>query len=1533
MTSSRTKGFIRTWCRVLAGAILGVAALLGPGVGHAKASGFDHFTTGFELLGRHSEVPCESCHVGGIFKGTPTDCFSCHAAGSRIGASAKPVSHILSANDCAKCHTPFAWKPVAMFNHINVIGTCSSCHNNMAAIGKGPKHVQTLSECSTCHLLNLPWKAATYDHTGITGNCARCHNNIIAPGKPPKHMPTQQPCETCHSPTNFKTFGGTSMNHSGITDNCQACHETGMGWIGVTMVDRPTSAQDPLHPSVTSSNGLGADCANCHKGFNVGDFNKVALPSYHIPVAPGAACNACHKTGNFADPPALADIHANAPSTTTNCQQCHSTAAAAMYSLPQVHFTLVGLPASGHIPTAAGCETCHVGGTSNIGSLPVGNGAKFANSSIVHDASMSTCNGCHGSGITQSTFTGITKIVLLPPTAAPGGLSSHIPSGPTDCSVCHVAPSGLLAGNAPSLTVPGTKFASPAPSGVQIHANSSVTNCNSCHEGNRVWAGMAANYAQIPAALSAVITTPYHGFNTRPGPAGTGTFSLTDKAHPTGQDCSACHTRTDYFEATVKPTNHIPYLASAICANCHTNPDFSVLPAVGAIHTYSETTLTNCVQCHGTTQAATYAIPAANFTITTMTKLAAAKGGTGITHVATSASCEVCHVGAASSINGAILDGSAFTGSAINHSAVSTTCNSCHLTAPGPFTGITSLVLLPPTAAPGGLSSHIPSGTTDCSVCHGAPSGQIAGNAPSLLVPGTKFNSPVPSGPQIHTNVSANCNACHEKGLTWVGMALYPQVPTVVSGVATDQYRGFNERPIAGGTGFSLNDASHPTTKDCSVCHGSTTYFEAQPKPANHIPYLASASCANCHTNPDFSVLPAVGAIHTYSETTLTNCVQCHGTTQAATYAIPAANFTITTMTKLAAAKGGTGITHVATSSSCEVCHVGAASSINGTILDASTFAGSAINHSAVSISCNGCHAAGSGPYTGVASLIVLPPTSPASASAHIPSGTTDCGTCHVAPTGQIAGTSAHTGAVTANSTKFVTPVPTTGQIHSGITANCTNCHEKGYVWLGMTQASYQIAPKVITANAQYTGFNTRPVAAASTFSVADAPHPATGDCVGCHGNNFNYFTAQAEPANHYPTTPGAPCTDCHVPGNNSDYSKMNTANPTVLTAMHKDFSTTCSGCHADTAPTYVAAAGFKIMRTSGQAPIWIHIPINASAGPAECSGCHKNVTSFGSTTMSHGAIGDFGTAGASNFTAVATGMPCDTCHEIGMQSLFKGVSIRFIRDSSTHYLCGTAPGTYLKPNTTNCAGGGADCLNGCHQHTSITNTYKRQRRPTAKVPTASATVAPQTARPGTPARRLGLQTFGGGAFDHSTATGQACVSCHKGGMIAGKGPLHPKTTDACGDCHSTTAFMPVLRVDHADVLGNCSTCHNGKAAAGKAPNHPVSGNDCDRCHTTSAWKPAVFDHSAVLAGTCSTCHNSLKATGLPAKHVLTQLSCDSCHYVLGWTPVKPARPAVVKTPTAATPPVVQPPLPRLPPPHAPQPPRGAAQQPPAVRQ
>ena len=134
------------------------------------------------LDGAHLTVECESCHLGGVFQGTPFQCSSCHSTGGRVQASAKPVEHVLSTNVCEDCHRTAAWSPLREMNHDAIFGSCTTCHNNVQSAGMPPGHVQTRQQCDTCHRTTGWLPALFFDHAGVTGACAGCHNGVGATG-------------------------------------------------------------------------------------------------------------------------------------------------------------------------------------------------------------------------------------------------------------------------------------------------------------------------------------------------------------------------------------------------------------------------------------------------------------------------------------------------------------------------------------------------------------------------------------------------------------------------------------------------------------------------------------------------------------------------------------------------------------------------------------------------------------------------------------------------------------------------------------------------------------------------------------------------------------------------------------------------------------------------------------------------------------------------------------------------------------------------------------------------------------------------------------------------------------------------------------------------------------------------------------------------------------------------------------------------------------------------------------------------------
>ncbi|HYP32407.1 MAG TPA: hypothetical protein VES00_11085, partial [Burkholderiaceae bacterium] len=955
----------------------------------------------------------------------------------------------------------------------------------------------------------------------------------------------------------------------------------GAQYTGFQTRPKPTASTyavaDAGHPTT-------GDCSLCHSNTNY--FTALDKPANHIPTSSTAQCTDCHTSTDFSLMPTLAAIHANAPSTTSNCAQCHGSAAAS-FAIPAANFSIVGLPAN-HLPTTASCETCHVGAGSSVATLPVGNGAKFSGSLMSHSGITSNCVACHGPSITGSSFVGVGKIVAMPATS-PVGATSHIPSS-TTCETCHLAtvPSAPVAAAA-TATAPGTLFATPAPTTAQIHTGVS-SGCSSCHDTSFVWMGVA-NYPISPSVLTA--GAQYTGFQTRPKATGS-TYAVADPTHPTTGDCSQCHSGTTYFTALDKPANHIPTSPTATCNACHTSSDFSVMPTLANIHANAPSTTGNCAQCHGSA-AASFAIPAANFAIV----------GLPSTHIPTTASCETCHVGTGSSIASLpVGNGARFANSLMSHAGITNNCVACHGPSIGgsTFVGVNKIIVMPATS-PVGATSHIPSSTT-CETCHlgTVPAGSVAATA-TRSTPGSLFATPIPTTAQIHTGVTSGCSSCHDTSFVWMGMGSYPIAPTVLT--ANAQYTGFQTRPKPIASTFAVADAAHPTAGDCSQCHSGTTAFTGIDKPANHIPTSATATCNACHTSSDFSVMPTLANIHANAPSTTSNCAQCHGSA-AASFAIPAANFSIV----------GLPSNHLPTTASCETCHVGAGSSIAALpVANGAKFSGSLMSHSGITSNCAACHGPGitGTSFVGVAQIVAMPPTTPMGPNSHIPSSTT-CETCHLAttPSGPIAAT----GTRTAPGTLFATPAPTTAQIHTGVTSGCSSCHDSSFVWMGVS--AYPISPTVLTAGAQYTGFQTRPLPAAGTYSVADTSHPTAGDCSQCHSST-TFFSAQDKPANHIPTAAAAQCNACHT---TSDYSVI----PTLANIHANAPSTTsnCAQCHGSAAASFaIPSANFSIVGLPSN-----HLPTTAS-----CETCHVgtgssvatlpvgNGAKFSGSTMNHTGI------------------------------------------------------------------------------------------------------------------------------------------------------------------------------------------------------------------------------------------------------------------------------------------------------------------------
>ena len=575
--------------------LLAVLGLSRPASPAEQRSQFDHRTTGFELLGRHREVPCEACHVNAVFRGTPRDCVACHGAGTAVRAPGKPTSHILTTNRCEACHTPDSWVPAVNFDHMQTLGSCSSCHNNVQAPGKGAQHVATALECNACHD-TLGWAGAKFDHAGITGGCASCHNGVQAIGMPPNHIPTAgAPCEDCHSTTEFTTFNGAVMDHAVVASiPCSTCHEAGKSFAGTPIV---TTRPPAPHP------GSG-ECSGCH---TTASWNATDVPANHIPLPAADAnkCSLCHS--NESDFAVYTMNHVNIAS---NCAQCHGPGLAFANMAPPT----LKEPPTNHIPTnGAACEDCH---------SPT-QFTNFDGSTMDHAVVASTpCSSCHEAG---KSFAGTPIVATRPPAPHPATgecstchttanwnatdlPSNHIPLPAADannCALCHGNQSDFsvytmnhvnIASNCAQCHGPGLAFANMAPPTLKEPPTNHIpvggAPCEDCHSPTQFtnFDGSTMDHAVVSSTPCSTCHEAGKSF------AGTPVVTTRPPApHPTTGECSNCHS-TANWNATSLPANHIPLPAADAgnCALCHTNPsDYSVY-VMNHVNIAS-----NCAQCHG----------------------------------------------------------------------------------------------------------------------------------------------------------------------------------------------------------------------------------------------------------------------------------------------------------------------------------------------------------------------------------------------------------------------------------------------------------------------------------------------------------------------------------------------------------------------------------------------------------------------------------------------------------------------------------------------------------------------------------------------------------------------------------------------------------------------------------------------------------------------------------------------------------------------------------------------------------------------
>ena len=516
---------------------------------------FDHLSTGFALMDAHARASCESCHQGGVLKGTPRTCDGCHVAGRRLSAgnTVMPPTHLPTTQSCDACHNSASFIG-ARFRHIGVMpGSCVSCHNGVVTDGKTASHVPTTASCDSCHRSTAWLPARGFDHAGVVpGSCQGCHNGSRATGKSAQHMPTGTAigCDSCHAST--RAWVPTKWNHTQtvVTAQCASCHSGGYppadgkpaNHIPYTAAPITAAANcDGCHKGSTTTwtNGrlhasysLSTSCATCHNGSYGGAVGK---PSDALHATVTGNCESCHKSTT--DWGAAKVDHAGF-NAATNCAGCHNGSAASGKPATHIptgsatcfscHGTTTWTPTKWNhtqVPVTAQCASCHSGGYPPADGKPA-NHIPYA---AVPVTAAANCDTCHKGGTTTWTN---------------GRLHANV-SLSTSCATCHNGSYGGAIGkptNALHTTVTG--------------------NCEGCHKSTTNWS--VVDYAHSPANA-----------------VGTGT-------------CDNCHNGST---ASGKPPTHIPVPAGAAkCDSCHrsqTGWTASVTMKHGAVVAGS------CKSCHG----------------------------------------------------------------------------------------------------------------------------------------------------------------------------------------------------------------------------------------------------------------------------------------------------------------------------------------------------------------------------------------------------------------------------------------------------------------------------------------------------------------------------------------------------------------------------------------------------------------------------------------------------------------------------------------------------------------------------------------------------------------------------------------------------------------------------------------------------------------------------------------------------------------------------------------------------------------------
>jgi len=216
-------------------------------------SNFSHASTSFPLVGAHTSVSCDKCHVNDQYAGLPKQCIDCHRTDFN---NVTNPNHIAGSfpTTCTTCHLMNDWKSV-FFNHASTAFVLTGRHLSTA--------------CQSCHVNGNYQLSYT--------SCYQCHQPDFQRPTNPNHVTQSFPinCQPCHTTNGwtqltynhdsqyFKIYSG---KHQGKWTLCTECHTSPSIFSSFTCLTCHTlAATTEQHKEEPRFVYASANCYSCHR--------------------------------------------------------------------------------------------------------------------------------------------------------------------------------------------------------------------------------------------------------------------------------------------------------------------------------------------------------------------------------------------------------------------------------------------------------------------------------------------------------------------------------------------------------------------------------------------------------------------------------------------------------------------------------------------------------------------------------------------------------------------------------------------------------------------------------------------------------------------------------------------------------------------------------------------------------------------------------------------------------------------------------------------------------------------------------------------------------------------------------------------------------------------------------------------------------------------------------------------------------------------------------------------------------------------